>query len=295
MSRIYCIKEKKKTEDIDPTYVRSKNNRLMLKAKCGSCGIIKTQFVKENKGEKFDINKAMLPLLPKQGLTLPGHRYCGPGNHLDNGNPTNELDAICMEHDYYYSSNIPKSECDKSMLGKLFSSESKTFGEKVAKDLIVKPIIGTKYQLGLGKKKKKNSWKEKLADELYKPIKRKFPRRSVIVFSKDEIWSADLVDMQAFSSFNKGSKYILTAIDVFSKYAWAVPIKDKSAASVTKAFEKIISDRIPKKLWVDEGKEFYNATFKKLLDKHKIDMYSTFNEGKAVVIERFNRTLKNIM
>ena len=103
----------------------------------------------------------------------------------------------------------------------------------------------------------------------------------MIVFSKDEIWSADLADMQAFSSFNKGFKYILTVIDVFSKYAWAVPIKDKS---VTKAFEKIVSERIPKKLWVDEGKEFYNTTFKKLLDKHKIDMYSAFNEGKAVVI-----------
>ena len=88
---------------------------------------------------------------------------------------------------------------------------------------------------------------------------------------------------------------IFSVIDVFSKYAWAVPIKDKSAASVTKAFEKITSDRFPKKLWVDEGKEFYNATFKKLLDKHKIHMYSTFNEGKAVVIERFIRTLKYIM
>ena len=140
--------------------------------------------------------------------------------------------------------------------------------------------------------KKKNRWKEKLADELHKPIKRKFPRRSVIVFDKDEIWLANLVDMQAFSSCNKGFKYILTVFDVFSKYAWAVPIKDKSAASVTKAFEKIISDRIPKNLWIDEGKEFYKALFKKLLDKYKIDMYSTFNEGKAVVIERFNRTLK---
>ena len=60
-----------------------------------------------------------------------------------------------MEHDYCYSSNIPKSECDKGILGKLSSSKSKTFGEKVAKNLIVKPIIGTKYQLGLGKKKKR--------------------------------------------------------------------------------------------------------------------------------------------
>ena len=93
---------------------------------------------------------------------------------------------------------------------------------------------------------KKKSWNEKLADDLHKPIKRKFPRRSVIVFSKDGIWSTDLADMQAFSSFNKGFKYILTVIDVFSKHAWAIPIKDKTAISVTKAFEKMISDRIPK-------------------------------------------------
>ena len=69
--------------------------------------------------------------------------------------------------------------------------------------------------------------------------------------------------MQAFSSFDKGFKYFLTVIGVFSKYAWAVPIKDKSAASVTKAFVKIIIDRIHKELWVDEGKEFYNTTLKK--------------------------------
>ena len=67
MSRIYCLKEKKKTVDIAQAYFRSKNNRLMLKAKCGSCGIIKTQFVKENKGGKFDIHKAIRPLLPKKG------------------------------------------------------------------------------------------------------------------------------------------------------------------------------------------------------------------------------------
>ena len=85
------------------------------------------------------------------------------------------------------------------------------------------------------------------------------------VFNKDEIWPADLVNMQAFSSFNKGFKYILTVIDVFNKYAWAVPIKDKSAASVTKSFEKIISDRIPKKLWVDEGKDFIMLHLKNFL------------------------------
>ena len=102
----------------------------MLKAKCGSCGIIKTQFVKEKKGEKFDIYKAIRPLLPKKGLTLPEHRYCGPDNPLDNGLPTNELDAMCLEHDYCYSSNIPKSECDKNMFGKLSSRKVKHLEKK---------------------------------------------------------------------------------------------------------------------------------------------------------------------
>ena len=74
-------------------------------------------------------------------------------------------------NDYCYSSHIPKSECDKNMLSKLSSSESKTFEEQVAIHLIVKPIFGTKYKLGLGKKKKKNSWKEKLADELHNLLK----------------------------------------------------------------------------------------------------------------------------
>ena len=89
----------------------------------------------------------------------------------------------------------------------------------------------------------------------------------LIVSVPDHCLSFYLVDMQAFSSFNKRFKYILTVIDVFSKHAWAVPIKDKSAASITKAFEKIISNRIPKKLWVDEGKEFYNTPFKNFLIK----------------------------
>ena len=85
-------------------------------------------------------------------------------------------------------------------------------------------------------------------------------------------------------------------IDVFSKYGWIVPLKDKKGETVEKAFESIFKEgRIPKKLWVDKGKEFYNKDVKKLLEKHNIVMYSTQNEEKASVVERWNRTMKTIM
>ena len=90
---------------------------------------------------------------------------------------------------------------------------------------------------------------------------------------------------------------MLTVIDLFSRFAWAVPLKDKTGPAVRDAFQHIVrtSGRKPEKLWVDEGKEFYNRSLKKWLADHDIEMYSTHNEGKAVVIERFNRTLKSRM
>jgi len=117
------------------------------------------------------------------------------------------------------------------------------------------------------------------------------------VFGVDEIWSADLVEMQDFSKYNNGFRYLLTVIDVMSKYAWAVPLKDKTGKSVTAAFEKIVkeSGRKPMKLWVDKGKEFYNKVMDRFLEENKIDRYSSESELKATVVERFNRTLKTIM
>ena len=108
--------------------------------------------IRQKDGGTIDIYKAMLPLLSKKGLTLPGYKYCGPGNPLDLGKLTNELDEICMKHDYCYSNGVPKTERDKKMLRDLEKSKSKTFGEKITKNLIVKPVIGTKYKLRLGKK-----------------------------------------------------------------------------------------------------------------------------------------------
>ena len=143
----------------------------------------------------------------------------------------------------------------------------------------------------------KNDWAQQLAEELHKPIRRKFKTRKVIVNHIDEIWSADLVFMDKLSKWNKGFKYLLTVIDVFSKFAWVVPLKDKKGSSITTAFADIIKKykRKPEYLWVDKGSEFYNKTFKEWLLQNDIDLYSTFNEGKAVVIERFNRTLKSRM
>ena len=100
--------------------------------------------------------------------------------------------------------------------------------------------------------------------------------------------------MQSLSKYNKGIKYLLCAIDLFSKYAWVVPIKDKKGTSIVNAFQKIISEgRKPNKIWVDQGSEFYNNSFKDFLKINNIEMYSTYNKGKSVVAERFIRTLKN--
>ena len=111
---------------------------------------------------------------------------------------------------------------------------------------------------------------------------------------KDNIWGVDLADMQSLSIFNKGIKYLLCAIDFFNKYAWVIPLKDKKGTSIVNAFQKTISkERKPNKIWVDQGSEFYNQSFKDFLKINNIEIYSTFNDGKSVVPERFIRTLKN--
>ena len=100
--------------------------------------------------------------------------------------------------------------------------------------------------------------------------------------------------MQLISKFNKRFRFLLCVINIFSKYAWVVPLKDKKGISIVNAFQKILkeSDRKPNKIWVDKGSEFYNNSFKKWLKDNNIEMYSIHNEGKSVVAERFTRTLQ---
>ena len=112
---------------------------------------------------------------------------------------------------------------------------------------------------------------------------------------KDNLWGVDLADMQSLSRKNKGIKYLLCAIDLYSKYAFVIPLKDKKGICIVNVFNKIIkqSNRKPNKIWVDQGGEFYNNVFEKWLSDNDINMYSTYNEGKSVVAENFIRTLKN--
>ena len=133
-------------------------------------------------------------------------------------------------------------------------------------------------------------WTDQLAEELHKPVTKKFPRRKVYVGGVDKIWAADLVDVQTFSKFNGGIKYLLAVIDIFSKYGWMVPLKDKTGRSVAAALKRIFKERKPTKMWVDKGKEFYNKDVQAL-----IELYSTENEEKSSVVERWNRTMKEKM
>ena len=104
---------------------------------------------------------------------------------------------------------------------------------------------------------------EQLAKELHKPVIRNFKKRTVYSRFKDNILGADLADMQLLSKFNKGFRFLLCVIDIFSKYAWVVPLKDKKGVSIVDAFQKILDDsnRKPNKIWVDKGSEFYNNSF----------------------------------
>ena len=149
-----------------------------------------------------------------------------------------------------------------------------------------------KKSSGSGLANKENA---QLADELHKPIIRKFNKRKMHSSFKDNIWGVDLADMQLLSKFNKGFRFLLCIIDIFSKYAWVVALKDKKSISIVNGFQKIINDskRKPCKIWVDKESEFYNISFKKWLRDNNIKMYSTNNEGKSVIAERFIRTLKN--
>lgn len=128
---------------------------------------------------------------------------------------------------------------------------------------------------------------------LHKPVRRHFPRRKTFAKGIDDLYQADLADMQNLSRFNDGYRFILTCVDVFSKRAFAIPLKDKRGPTVAEAFEKIFNQRVPVLLQTDRGTEFLNVQVQNVFKKYGIKHYWSLNdEIKAACVERFNRTIK---
>ena len=142
----------------------------------------------------------------------------------------------------------------------------------------------------------KRELEKNLAYTLHKPRRRRGAFQPVLVFDMDEQWVADLIEVQSIAKQNKGYRYLLTVIDVLSKYAWVQSLKKKTGKDVTEAFRHVLTQaegRKPLKLQTDAGKEFYNGTFQELMKREKIHHFSTHGDAKASVVERFNRTLKS--
>ena len=219
----------------------------------------------------------------------------------------NELDKAYFQHDSAYADHkdlINRTKADKVLRDKAYNIASNTKFDGYPRGLasMVYKFFDKKSTAGPSSLERMESEintakpsSSILADELHKPVIKKFEKRKVYSQFKDNIWGVDLADMQSLSRKNKGIKYLLCAIDLFSKYAFVIPLRDKKGISIVNAFDKIIkqSNRKPNKIWVDQGGEFYNNVFKKWLSDNDIIIYSTYNEGKSVVAERFIRPLKN--
>ena len=137
---------------------------------------------------------------------------------------------------------------------------------------------------------------EQDAYTLHKPVRIRFKRRRVIVGGRNHQWQADLVDLSKLKKDNDGYVFLLTVIDVFSKRAWCVPLKNKSASSLVTALKGLLVNIAPTTLQTDKGLEFLNISVRRLLKEHGVHHFSTHNEEtKASIVERFNRTLKTRM
>ena len=130
---------------------------------------------------------------------------------------------------------------------------------------------------------------------LHRPARRHFKRNPIYASGIDRQWQADLADMQSIANENGNARYMLTVIDVFSKYAWAVPVLNKDAATITAAFNEVLAKakpRRPERLQTDKGTEFFNVPFGRLMKKHGITHFASQSDQKAACVERFNRTIK---
>ena len=184
----------------------------------------------------------------------------------------NELDKACFAHDAAYSDSkdlTKRTAADKILRHRVFNiaKDTKYDGYQTGLVSMVYKFFDKKSKGSGVVNTKLITQNQQLAEELHKPIIKKFEKRKVHAAFKDNIWGADLADMQLLSKYNKGIRFLLCAIDIFSKYTWVVPVKDKKGISIVKAFQIILkqSNRKPNKIWADKGSEFYNASFKKMV------------------------------
>ena len=235
------------------------------------------------------INKFLLAggkFMPEIHLRQPQFTYsvCGPftrheeriQNFKETGDTNyvfkNELDKACFFHDAAYSDSkdlTKRTIADKNLKNRALdiAKDPKYDGYERGLASMVYKFFDSKVS-GSGAKLIPEN--KQLANELHKPIIRKFEKRKVYSIFKDNIWDVDLADMQLLNKYNKGIRFLLCVIDIFSKYAWVVPLKDKKGIRIVKAFQSILkqSNRKPNKIWVD-------------------------NEGKSAAAERFIKTLKS--
>ena len=237
------------------------------------------------------------------------NRYTGPGNNLKQQldfNPyTGEIYKICdqpfskndecsMYHDRMYTVAENLGGDSKDIKKRKLDADKKwlnCFKPRSPYDMLAYSAIKSKKTLGLGN----NFNMEDLSEELNKPVINKFPRKKIIVNYIDEIHSCDLVDTQKYARMNKGFKYIFTNIDVFSKFARSFPIKSKKTSDVKPCFEKIFKERKPSYIWSDQESGFFSKEMLKFFEDHNIKIYYTDSNLKVVIIERFNRSLQELM
>ena len=135
-----------------------------------------------------------------------------------------------------------------------------------------------RFKIGSGIQNE-NISNNQLAEELHKPTIRKFDKRNIHLPFIDNIWCSDLTDMQLISKFNKGFRFLLYVIDIYSKYAWVIPfpLKDKKGITIINAFQKIWEkpNHKPNKIWVDKHSEFYNRSIKSWLEKWYRNVFKT--------------------
>ena len=208
--------------------------------------------------------------------------------------PLSNNDRCSMFHDidYTVAENIGKNP--KDVKNRKLEADDKwlnCFKVRTPYDALAYSAIKTKKTLGLGN----NFTMKDLSNELNKPTINKFPRQKIIVNHINEIHSTDLVDMSQYSKMNKGYKYIFTNIDIFSKYAYAFPLKSKKIHDIKLCFEKIFKNNKPKYIWSDKESSFLSKKMQNFFKDNDVKIYHTNSHLKAVVIERFNRSLRELM